>query len=418
MTTEDDSLQISLSAEHPMIYGKMSWPVIILFVMHLAILVTATSEIFILTFLSKNKENRLPITFLAMLFCFSLIHTLSMTVPLPWNIISYLLVLDELPRFLLILGFEFLGLWMGRTIFSIHTKNRRTLNWIGVILIVIVLLLLISTTVINILEATIWFTSHTPHQHNITTIFIQIPTYVIIIISNIVYFARLLYLIVSGRVDKPMRVRMWLLTIVVAAILIIFALRMLYSILVICNVNTMSAFLIQKFTEGMSGKSPLSVYYLYYLLFEVIFDILPATLLIVQFLLLAKETNEQLKKKVYRADVGYLIPKTTKHLQNPPLSGDSVSTTSIRKSRSRVRKDSSALRKPLFQDEEKPTLAPIRITPKLAGPQRPIHVMPKESYQRLERPQFVPIGVPIAPEPKRVSRKDLKPISSDYSING
>lgn len=133
-----------LSYNCPVVYGKSSYPLIILTILYFCCLIFSMFQAIGVINSRNHKKNSKKMFFLTSLSLFFTIKCISLAVPIPHNMFSYSFVCYQFPRYMLLISWEFMVLWLGPTsLFTNKSKSIRS-KVIPVIFLIIDFLLLIS----------------------------------------------------------------------------------------------------------------------------------------------------------------------------------------------------------------------------------------------------------------------------------
>lgn len=202
-------------------------------------------------------QNWIRKSFLTSFSTFLFVRLLCLGCPLPFHFTTMLLVSDQLPRYLIFVGFQTLGLWLGTAILSNFAKNRISRSWIVTSFLALFFLLLVAIIVLVFVGIVCSFVSFLVHfflfllpQDSHWIRIIDICNFSIILISLSVYGVRLLQIYISLRHRLPFKNRLLALVFLSLGIFCIFLARLVHTILFFIGCSPF-ANLVETFSENV-----------------------------------------------------------------------------------------------------------------------------------------------------------------------
>lgn len=133
------------------IFGPDSIPLIFLFLFYLGTLLVAMSETLFIFKTVSWKKNLIKKAFLTSISVFLLVRCITLVAPFPYGILGYYLACDQLPRYLIFLGWQMLAIWLGSAVLSEIANNSFWRIWITVFFLVIIILLVCASIILTFL---------------------------------------------------------------------------------------------------------------------------------------------------------------------------------------------------------------------------------------------------------------------------
>lgn len=113
-----------LSVVSSVIYGKGSWPQIIILIFFFIALLLAVQELVTVVLQTRLRKSLLRKSFLLVFSLFLFWRVLVFITPFPFNLFWGIFVADQIPRYLLFVAWEFLALWLGSAVFGTYGSNK------------------------------------------------------------------------------------------------------------------------------------------------------------------------------------------------------------------------------------------------------------------------------------------------------
>ncbi|KAH7825508.1 uncharacterized protein MONOS_6669 [Monocercomonoides exilis] len=214
-----------------------------------------------------------------------------------------MLACDQLPRYLIFLGWQMLALWLGSAVLSSFAKDRSSRTWISIIFIGIFLLYICGSIVVSIITNKEDY-EDSPYVHDKYFAYVDIANYFTIVISILVYWCRLLQIYVKLNKHLPFQARIRFLLVLIFIMCAIFFARFLYVFFYAFGINHLQNLLGKLSDEVLNDNKPMSVFYVFYMIFFLIFEISPSVLLLLTYFLLsvhATLTKKERKEHSNRA---------------------------------------------------------------------------------------------------------------------
>ncbi|KAK2947851.1 hypothetical protein BLNAU_17271 [Blattamonas nauphoetae] len=173
------------------------------------------------------------------------------SVPLPWNTFSCLFFNDQVPRFLFVVAWLALSMWISTALLPPAKGRCRS----DLILLIFFSVLLAIFFVVSLVLTIVSLNNTTLMEHNISLILSPVLYFTVVICISITTY-QLVRLLCFGQSLGRFKGRIRALIVFSVLILLIFLLRFLYSLLRLTNTNRISAYLYSAFQRCFSSPDP------------------------------------------------------------------------------------------------------------------------------------------------------------------
>ncbi|KAK2953384.1 hypothetical protein BLNAU_11670 [Blattamonas nauphoetae] len=273
-----ESLLIGLTLDCPVVYGNDSVPILTLSIIHAILTLMPLYQFLKFMISTRLKQGRAKKGFLAMLAFYHIMRSMTAFVPFPHNAFSNMLFCDQIPRFGLFIAWQLFTIWLGQTLGK-ATKKRRRRHCTNVSFSLLFFALFIAGIIVSVIYMNEPEGGQTGIDYAIYLFVVDALTYITIIVSAAFASIRLTRLLLKVHILKEFKSRIILALVLIIIFGMMFFVRLIYIILNQAKVNPIAKKLVEYARNFEATGQQLSSYYAGHLVFYLIFEIIPVLLL-------------------------------------------------------------------------------------------------------------------------------------------